>query len=624
MLRQVSEAARRAAPRRALAARQRRGNMEELFDTWRQRRVSEELQAKEGTGPRETWLSGVLGHQDAAGRGVAPRKWRKATSAGRLPKVDYLAKMEEAYGPKESWHRADEAFMRRMMPVLCRKVDDLRERVLDVHRHHREFKLAAQKELKKIPLYKREAWMSPDLTRSMLVDDLKSKGYLDGEGRLLDVQAMLAEHRTQLLAELKAQGQLKDASKAPPSAALPDSALAAPAPEEAAPPAAGAPPATTAPPPPTPPAAAFSADAPLIIDPLLNDVHAPQYAPPPEDIPELRPTEAFAKVPSARAMQSAMAEHGMPTDVDKLWVQYPNTTVQADVDSATRRVTKVAPVAGAQHFDDPAPRVYDVHGGELSKRRAAEAAQRRGHPAPAGEAAGQAAPEEAEEEAAEGEPTSSGDAVMDRLKVEKKRRKKHKSKVWSKLADPEVKPGNAVHDAVMVASGALDAAGVPLDEKLAVMERVGTAVEAEMDLTADYPAYPERGPDAVDPYVAGTQEMDRQALKQFATERDQLRHTLRPRRIDGAQFVPAMPKHDDALNYQHQTTTDEGVWYKMSGTPGEPGEPVGRSPRKWPKEAVLVPWDVHEDAERGHGYKAIKAQQELVRLTAPAPDEGEV
>eukprot|EP01061_Rhynchopus_euleeides_P043216 TRINITY_DN7543_c0_g1_i2.p2 TRINITY_DN7543_c0_g1~~TRINITY_DN7543_c0_g1_i2.p2 ORF type:complete len:321 (+),score=92.28 TRINITY_DN7543_c0_g1_i2:2-964(+) len=137
----------------------------------------------------DTWLSGRQTLGDVKRMKVGRR--RKSDVSGRLPAVDYLSRMEESYGPKESWHRADDMFMRKGIPILCRKIDDLRERLADFHRYHNEYRTAAQEELRKIPLYKREAWMSPDLTRSLLLDELRSKGYLDESGRLKDLPQSL-------------------------------------------------------------------------------------------------------------------------------------------------------------------------------------------------------------------------------------------------------------------------------------------------------------------------------------------------------------------------------------------------------------------------------------------------
>ena len=330
-------------------------------------------------------------------RHIKVPEYNRSSVVGRLPTVDYLAKMEEVYGPKESWHRADERFMRAMIPLLCRKVDDMRTRLADTHRYHAQYRSAAKKELSKIPLYKREAWMSPDLTRSLIIDELASKGYLDSDGKLKDISDLLAEH-TDTTTPLP---------PSPPKEALEESFEST---EESE---------ITIQETPTPntditPEYDFTVESPLVIDPLLHDVHAPHQSTPPAGIP-VATQPHYAPLGVSKVRDLADATGGIPSDVNKVWVELEDSTVQATIGSE-KMITEINVLDGAAHYRKPRRR-YGRSGIEINE----DPTERKQQKISQGEGEKEVEREEDEEEEEE------GDAVMKRLVEEKQRRRAHQS-----------------------------------------------------------------------------------------------------------------------------------------------------------------------------------------------------
>ena len=372
--------------------------------------------------PQSTaWLTGRETQMDRTRVNVH----RKASESivGEQPRVDYLQRFEEEYGAKETWHRGDEEFMRRVMPVLCRKVDDLRERIVDLHRYQRLYRTATQKELRKIPLYKREAWMSPDLTRSLLLEELRGKGYLDEEGCLKDLPALAAAARRskQLAAggggapaPVTGGGEQLPASAGAASVPVPvadgDAAREVAAADAAA--AAAAPAAAAA------AVADFSTEVPTVVDPLTQDVHAPHFSAPPLAAPVVPAGQYFKPPPRGTVQRLADATGGVPDGVEKVWVELRGATVEARLDDAGR-IREVAPVGrDAGRFTNPVVRVYGADGTEVGAVRAEVGA------AGAEEVDGKK--EEEEVERYDGESPGS-DPVYRGLINEGKRRRRHQS-----------------------------------------------------------------------------------------------------------------------------------------------------------------------------------------------------
>ncbi|KAJ9456434.1 hypothetical protein DIPPA_21340 [Diplonema papillatum] len=547
---------------------------------------------------------------------------RQRQSVGQQPRVDYLALMEEAYGAKESWHQADEPFMRRMIPVLCRKVDDMRERIADLHRYQQLYRTAVQSELKKIPLYKREAWMSPDLTRSLLVDDLQAQGYLDSEGKLKPLEALLQEHarsprniqgRAAEGAALLSPGQpvQPNASEAEANAPIVRSEPSAPHPN---PPAVTSTPAGSA-------AVPTKRAPPIVIDPLEQDLHAPMFVEPAPSAP-VAPPPSFSQVPSKSSVVGlALNTGGIPRNVDKLWIEFEHGTVQADLNK-TGRVTAVKPVSGStSQYKDPTPRRYDADGRE--RRDEPQQATTCGsftHPSGGAPPSEDPATEAAHEEMPlydDDDNEETGDPVRRKLAAQKKRRRAHRSKIWQHLEDPEVKPGNALHNlAVQKSSELVD---VPLATKMAAVEDALTQSDNTKIILSEYPTEPERGPDAMDKQNTAAASMSRETALKLHAERASLKRSMKVPEITGAAFVSTLPKHPDAMPYQHRSADADGVWYRVSKKPGVPGRPV-QPGNTWPAMAVHVPWDVHEAAQ-GEGYEAIRAREQIVRLTEGDPSD---
>eukprot|EP01062_Namystynia_karyoxenos_P046085 TRINITY_DN34400_c0_g1_i1.p2 TRINITY_DN34400_c0_g1~~TRINITY_DN34400_c0_g1_i1.p2 ORF type:complete len:280 (+),score=49.89 TRINITY_DN34400_c0_g1_i1:63-842(+) len=128
----------------------------------------------------------------ASPQSIRPKTRPRAGKVGEAPRLDYLDAMEESYGPKSSWHRGEPAFLRRVLPVLARKVDDLRERLADVHRHQRLFETATAEELRKIPQLQQERMGAGAWQRDLLIGDLKAAGIAGPDGALIDPAAARA------------------------------------------------------------------------------------------------------------------------------------------------------------------------------------------------------------------------------------------------------------------------------------------------------------------------------------------------------------------------------------------------------------------------------------------------
>eukprot|EP01065_Artemidia_motanka_P017178 TRINITY_DN20714_c0_g1_i1.p1 TRINITY_DN20714_c0_g1~~TRINITY_DN20714_c0_g1_i1.p1 ORF type:complete len:264 (+),score=83.92 TRINITY_DN20714_c0_g1_i1:49-792(+) len=126
---------------------------------------------------------------DWAGAGVSnPRRIKVPREipgdVGERGREDYLSVLETAYGNKETWHRAEPELMRKLLPILARKVDDLREKLADEHRQQRLFDTAVVEALKEVPALREERSGSIRWTRDMIISDLKTSGIADSTGRL--------------------------------------------------------------------------------------------------------------------------------------------------------------------------------------------------------------------------------------------------------------------------------------------------------------------------------------------------------------------------------------------------------------------------------------------------------
>ena len=359
-----------------------------------------------------SWLSG----EQAIGLLTESRykiRTRKAENPGEKPRVDYLKMMEMAYGPREYWHQGDPMFMRRVIPVLCRKIDDLRERLGDTHRAHRKYRDVAEQELRKIPLYKREAWMSPDLTRAMLVDDLQSSGLLDENGSLKTLESIVKENahllprqdvETVYITKPDDAKQLagsKQGAEAPSDsevttttttttttaveeaaveeaaveeAAVEEAAVEEAAVEEAAVddiiPSAATTISTTSPSDVSPSSEIFDESEPLVIDPLLADIYAPPaFYGVPEKTPYLPPKPIYERLPGGSSIRHMAIEQDNERidGCDKIWVKYnKDHVVEADLDT-NGSVRKVDSLGNKKVYADGEPRLYNAHRQELNK-----------------------------------------------------------------------------------------------------------------------------------------------------------------------------------------------------------------------------------------------------------------
>eukprot|EP01060_Flectonema_neradi_P039379 TRINITY_DN8657_c0_g1_i1.p1 TRINITY_DN8657_c0_g1~~TRINITY_DN8657_c0_g1_i1.p1 ORF type:complete len:708 (+),score=172.64 TRINITY_DN8657_c0_g1_i1:48-2171(+) len=603
-----------------------------------------------------SWLSG----EQAIGLLTESRyklKHRKAQNPGEKPRIDYLQMMEMAYGPKEYWHQADLMFMKRMIPVLCRKIDDLRERLGETHRAHRKYRDVAESELKKIPLYKREAWMSPDLTRTMLVDDLRSNGMLNEDGGLKSLEAIVRENehllpKRDVETVYVTKSDNKQIESVPsqtetdtPTPETTDEAIEVVSESEVPPPVSEAesdeiiPSATD-----SPDTAIDTLDEsePLVVDPLLSDIYAPpSFYGVPEKMPYLPPKPIYERLPGVSSIRKLVhSDEGENTEgCHKIWVKYDKNVIEADLDTKGR-IRKIESLGGTDIYADPQPRYYNskhevnkegiaLSDSELISRDAKHTISIGGrktdilqNPELARIASSESEGKKTEKQS-EPEPEmyqftpeykegKAPDPVMDELVELRSRRRSHQSDIWEKVAEPITKPGNMVADAVTKLANTYGKAGVPLKKKIEAVEKIALSTMPEV-LLNPYCDTPKPAPDAVDSHLANIEKMSSHAIQQIEIDAREITKRLKPARIEGASYVNLLPTGKDALKYNHKVVTDEGVWFRKSKYVGKMGKPV-KADKAWPEEAVLVPTQIYKDVFLP-GYEGASARAELTNLT---------
>eukprot|EP01062_Namystynia_karyoxenos_P065928 TRINITY_DN59981_c0_g1_i1.p1 TRINITY_DN59981_c0_g1~~TRINITY_DN59981_c0_g1_i1.p1 ORF type:complete len:631 (+),score=174.33 TRINITY_DN59981_c0_g1_i1:70-1893(+) len=546
--------------------------------------------------------------------------------AAEHPAVDYLALMEELHGPKEEWRAApDVLFLRRAVAVLCRKIDDLRERIAAAHARNRVARGEARRLLSRLPLLKREAWQSPDWQRAALVGELRRLGYLDSEGSL----------------------RLPEMLPALPGSAAPQPlALAAPAPPQPAGEGGGA--ALAAGGDSAAALAPWAPSAPLLVDPLGVDLYAPEYCAPAGEVAlkgkarvNMLTRKTYSKLPNARRLGDMVsAQHGYHAALDEgpeteWWGQFPRGSVRF-TRNAAGKVTRVAAFQSSEHYyEDPSPRDFaDVEPG--ARYADAAKADAGGHAAAADPAggrggAGQAAAEGAagagwegegvdEDELDEGAAERARDPVMQRLHWEKRRRRQQQETLWARLDEPALKPAEAI--GAVVARELAAAEGQPYAARIDRVERALLALDDVGAEAATADPQPPRGPDAADTHFATAGQLSRQRGLALHAERKRLQALIKAPIVTGAKAVPLLPTHPGQLPFQHKVADAEGVWYSVSSRSTRPGRPL-KAHEPWPRGgAVRVPLQVHRAARADRGYAALQAREEIRRITTQLPRPG--
>eukprot|EP00756_Hemistasia_phaeocysticola_P048631 Hpha_TRINITY_DN23045_c0_g1::TRINITY_DN23045_c0_g1_i1::g.109393::m.109393 len=539
---------------------------------------------------------------------------KRATETARRAEehaaVDYLGMFEEHFGPKETWKdHPDEMFLRRAVAMLCRKIDDLRERIAAAGAHNRLVRADTRTQVARIPLLKREAWQSPDVGRVTLLADLKGLGYLGEDGKLKLPSSLLT---TPLIPPPEEAGDLAVAESIPPVPAAD--------------------------------AEDWGGSSPLIVDPLFTEVHAPQPVERAPSLPlsgRIQKRRQFNKLPSARRLQEmAKAQNRRSLDsvdesLTKYWARFPNGEVEFNMDGAGH-VTRVEPSPGFEHFYlDPSAREFaDTRGLDPSKARAELPKDKRQLWGPrreevaalspandstlSGEHGGKTEEAEKEAEGSEGEDAEPIDPILQRaLEVRTRRRRldgtqKH---LYQFLREPKVKPADAVGALILRTVDANVA--LPFVERLDAVERSLIEQDGNPDLSPASAGI--GGPDAMDFRLEVTSKASRETLRKVHAERRRLRALLHMPVITGSRPVPLLPHSEGQLPFRHNFADADGIWYTVSRDGRTPGRPLHPN-KRWPRGgAVKVPFKLHAAARMGRGYEAVRAKEEILRITAQRP-----